>query len=163
MDTEVPTESGPRRDRRIVWALSLGGIGVAVAIAALLLAVSAKNATNTDATVAKAVRVEAAREIGGIRMELRRNVTTATTVLRRLQLSQARAKRTRAALAKEANANKAGVAGNAAAIETLQGQVATLQDQVATLNDEVAANTADIKTLSSNQQALVQSVDKLKP
>jgi hypothetical protein len=53
-------------DRRILWALLIGGAGVVVAIVALVIVISANSATNDDAKIAKAVRTEENRQIGGV-------------------------------------------------------------------------------------------------
>jgi chromosome segregation ATPase len=139
------------RDRKTIWALIIGGLGVVVAIVALVIAISAMSATNDDAEITKAVKQEANEQIGGLRADLQKNITAATAVLQRLEAGSSQADRARAALREEASANRSGVASNQASIKALQTSVANLNKQVTGLSDSVT-------TLTRNQQTLTQQV-----
>src|ERR1700760_3150787 len=67
--------------RTVIWALVVGGLGGVVAIVALIIAISANSTTDDTAKITKAVRVEEARQIGGVRADLQKNVAAAIAVL----------------------------------------------------------------------------------
>jgi chromosome segregation ATPase len=149
------------RDRKTMWALIIGGLGVVVAIVALVVAISATSQTDDNAKIVAAVRAEANNQIGGVRAELQKNVTAATVVLKQLQGGSTQAARARDALRQEVNANKTAVAGNQASIKALQTNVATLNTAVKALTTSVATLTKNQDTLTTNQNSLQSEVKAL--
>ena len=155
----MPEQAGG--DRRIMWALVIGGLGVVVAIVALAIAISAKSATNDDAKIAKAVKAEESRQIGGVRADLQKNVASATLILQRLQGSSSNAHRADAALRRDAAAAQTGVTNNRARISAAQTSIANLQTMVANLNTKIAGLMNSIASQKQEQQSLTHRVDAL--
>jgi chromosome segregation ATPase len=149
------------RDRKTMWALIIGGLGVVVAIVALVVAISATSQTDDNAKIVSAVKAEANDQIGGVRAELQKNVAAATVVLGQLQAGSAQAARARDALHREVNANKTAVANNQASIKALQTNVATLDTAVKALTTSVATLTTNQDTLTRNQKSLQSEVKDL--
>jgi hypothetical protein len=138
---------GSRPNRTSTWALVVGGLGVVVAIVALVIAIGAKNDTRDDTQLTKAVNAQAAQAVDSVRGELKRDVRAANTTLVRLRASSAAAKRTRVALKRATGANSSGVANNRVAIGQLQQSVDTLNDQVADLRLDLRSLQQRVRTL----------------
>jgi chromosome segregation ATPase len=126
-----------------------------------VVAISATSQTDDNAKIVSAVRAEANDQIGGVRAELQKNVTSATVVLKQLQAGSTQAARARDALRQEVNANKTAVASNQASIKALQTNVATLNTEVKALTTSVATLTKNQDTLTTNQNSLQTEVKAL--
>jgi uncharacterized protein YlxW (UPF0749 family) len=154
--------------RTIIWALVIGGLGVVVAIVALVIAISANSTTNDNAKITKAVRTEEGRQIGGVRADLQKNVTAATVVLKRLQHSSSSAHRTDAALRRDANTakngvlrNGAGISANKATIVRVQANVANLQTTIRSLSTTVKNLTTSLTSQARQQRVLTRHLNAL--
>jgi chromosome segregation ATPase len=150
--SELPHQAGDQR--KIIWALVVGGLGVVVAVVALVIAISANSTTNDNAKITRAVRVEAARQIGGIRTDLQKNVVAATAVLRRLQHSSSKAHHEDATLRRDVNSAKNGVLRNGARINANRETIATLQTNIVHLQ----ANVTDLQRTVGNLSATVKDL-----
>jgi peptidoglycan hydrolase CwlO-like protein len=148
-------------DRRILWALLIGGAGVVVAIVALVIAISANSATNDDAKIAKAVRTEENRQIGGVRADLGKDVAAATLILRRLQDSSSKARRADAALRHDAVTAQKGVTNNRARIRAAQTSIANVQTTVGNLNAKIRGLTGSMASQAREQRSLTQRLKAL--
>jgi hypothetical protein len=140
--------------RTTIWALVIGGLGVVVAIVALVIALSANTTTNDQAKITKAVRAQESQQIGGVRADLQKNVTAATAVLRRLQRNSARAHRADAALGHDVKDAKNGVLKNGAQISANKATIADVQTDVVHLR-------ANVSNLQSSVGSLNTSVKEL--
>ena len=125
-----------------------------IAIVALIIAISAKNATSTDAKVTAEVSRAAHAAVAGVDAQLRRDSANATSVLHQLQTEAAAARKSRDQLLHEVGQNQTGVARNARAIAALQKDVSTLTAEVQKLSTTVA-------NLSTTQKSLEQRVAAL--
>lgn len=141
-------------DRRFWWLAIAGGVGIVIAVVALIIAISAQNATNNDAKVTAQVKEDARLAVAGVHNQLRHDVTSATNVLRQLQAGSSAAARVRDELIRDVNHNKSAVATNRVSIEKLQASINTLTAQVHQLNGTVTK-------LGASQQALTKRVDTL--
>ena len=150
-----------RGNRMNIWALAVGACGVVVAIVALVIAISANHTTNDDAKIANAVRIAENRQIHGVRADLRRNVTAATVLLKRLQRSSANAHHADAKLRRDVSATKNGVTSNRSQITTANANISRLQTAVGGLNADVKSLTTSVTSQKRAQQALAQRVKKL--
>jgi chromosome segregation ATPase len=155
-------------NRTIIWALVVGGVGVVVAIVALVIAISANHTTNDNAKITKAVRVAEARQISGVRADLQKNVTAATAILRRLQHQSSRAHRADSVLRRDVSFTKNGVTvnrsqitANRSAISAANANIARLQTSVGGLHADVKALTASVASQKTAQQALARRVRRL--
>lgn len=148
-------------NRVSTWALVVGGLGVVVGVVALVIALTANHSTNDTAKIARAVKLEETRQIGAVRGDLQRNVAEAKGILRRLGDSATRARRADAALRRDANATKSGVANNRANIAAAQTDIARLQTSVANLNNKVSDLTTAVNTQNRQQKALTKRVSAL--
>src|ERR1700744_5018018 len=72
-------------NRTTMWALIIGGIGVVVAIVALIIAITANHRSNDNKKIAAAVQAAESRQIHGVQADLQKNVAAATAVLKHLQ------------------------------------------------------------------------------
>lgn len=143
-----------RTDPKSLWALAIGGIGVVVAIVALIFAVGAKNDTNDDVRVTAAVERQVRAAVASVQGELQNDTRSAEDVIARLRSGASAAARTRRSLQREANANRAGVAVNQGDIQRLQGSIDTLNSQYARLNDTVGGLVIDVRELQIRVRAL---------
>ncbi len=146
--------SGASMDRRSIWLAIAAGVGIVIAIVALVLAVSAKNATSNNAKVTAQVKQDARLAVAGIHTQLQHDVASATTVLRQLQAASADASRTRAGLLRDISQNRAAVASNRGSIQKIQASLTTLTAKVHKLNPTVT-------NLRASEQALTKRVDAL--
>jgi hypothetical protein len=153
--------------RTTIWALVIGGLGVVVAVVALVIALTANSTTTDNAKITKAVRTEAGQQISGVRADLHKNVTAATVVLKRLQHSSLSAHRAAAALRRDVNSAKNGALNNGARISANKETIANLQTNivhveanVANLQRTVGSVSTAVKhlTTSSKSQARQQRV-----
>jgi chromosome segregation ATPase len=151
--------------RTIIWALVIGGLGVVVAIVALVIALSANTSTNDNAKITKAVRAEQSAQIGGVRADLQKNVTAATAVLTRLQRSSLRAHRTDAKLKRDVNTAKNGVLRNGARISanketiaTLQTSIVHVQANITNLQKSVGSLNTTVKNLTASSTSQAQQL-----
>jgi chromosome segregation ATPase len=127
--------------RTTIWALAIGGLGVVVAIVALVIALSANTTTNDNKKITKAVRAEESSQIGGVRADLQKNVTAATAVLTHLQHSSAKAHRQDAKLQRDLNNAKNGALRNGAKINATKETIANVQTSI----DHMQANITDLE------------------
>lgn len=141
-------------DRRTLWLAIAGAAALIIAIVALILAVSAKNATNTDAKVTSAVNGAARLAVTGLHTQLQHDVASATAVLRALQASGAAAARTRAGLLRDINHNKA-------ALALSNGTVGKLQTSVNSVTAQMRKLDTTVTDLGSAQRTLTKRVDAL--
>jgi len=149
------TETNESRiDRRSLWLAIVAGVGVVIAIVALILAISAKSATNNNAKVTAQVKQDANLAVAGVHGQLQRDVASATVVLQQLTAESRTAALRRAQLLHDVNANKAGVAVNRETIVKMEASINTLTADVNKLNTSVT-------TLTTNQQALTKKVDAI--
>ena len=145
---------GTSTDRRALWLAIAGAIGLVVAIVALIIAISAKNASVSDAKVTAEVKRDAGLAVAGIHAQIQRDVVSANTVLRQLEAGSRAAATTRDALLRDVKQNRAGLAASHATI-------AKMQVEINTLSAEVKKLTATVGTLKANQQALTKKVNSL--
>lgn len=143
--------------RTVIWALVIGGLGVVVAIVALVIAISANSSTNDNKKITNAVRAEEGRQIGGVRADLQKNVAAATLVLKRLQHSSARAHRQDAALRRDVNTAKNGVLRNGARIGANQASIANLQRTIVHVQANVSNLQTTVGSLSTTDKQLTTS------
>jgi chromosome segregation ATPase len=145
---------GSSTDRRALWLAIAGAIGLVVAIVALIIAISAKNASVSDAKVTAEVKRDAGLAVAGVHAQIQRDVASANTVLHQLEAGSRAAARTRDALLRDVKQNRAGLAASNATI-------AKMQVEINTLGTEVKKLTATVNTLNANQQALTKKVNAL--
>jgi chromosome segregation ATPase len=146
--------SGARIDRKTLWLAIAGGVGIAIGIVALVIAISAQNATTNDAKITAQVNRDARLAVAGIHSQLQQDVASATAVLRQLQAGSTAASRTDGKLLRDVNQNKSGVAGNSASIGKMQASINTLNGEVGKLNSTVT-------NLGASEQALTKRVNAL--
>lgn len=144
-------------NRTTIWALVVGGLGVVVAIVALVIALSANTTTNDNAKITKAVRAQEDSQIGGVRADLQKNVTAATAVLRHLQRSSARAHRQDAALRRDVNNAKNGVLKNGAQINANKESIATLQTSIVHVQANITNLQQSVRSLDTTVKHLTAS------
>ncbi len=154
--------------RTVIWALVIGGLGVVVAIVALVIALSANTTTNDNAKITKAVRAEENQQIGGVRADLQKNVAAATLVLKRLQHSSSKAHRADAKLKRDVNNARNGVLRNGAKISANKETIATVQTSIvhvqANINDlqrSVASLNRTVKTSARHRRRRLNSCECL--
>jgi hypothetical protein len=146
--------SGTSIDRRSLWLAIAGGVGIVIAIVALIVAISAKNATSSDARITAQVNRDARLAVAGVHSQLQHDVASATAVLRQLEAGSTAASRTDNKLLRDVNQNKSSAASNRGSIDKLQASINTLTAEVQKTNGTVTK-------LSANQQALTKRVDAL--
>jgi chromosome segregation ATPase len=132
----------------------IGGLGVVVAIVALVIAISANSTTNDNKKITNAVHAEEGRQIGGVRAELQKNVAAATVVLKQLQRDSSRAHRADASLRRDVNTAKNGVLRNGARISANKETIANLQASIV----HVEANVANLKTSVGGLSTMVKTL-----
>jgi chromosome segregation ATPase len=137
-----------------MWLAIAGGVGIVIGIVALIIAISAKNATNNDAKVTAAVNRAARLAVVGLHNQLQHDVASATTVLRQLQASGAAAAKTRQDLLRDINRNKTALAISA-------GTITKLQTSVNTVTAEVRKLQTTVTNLGNAQQELTKRVNAL--
>ncbi len=150
--TENSGEAGV--DRKLLWLAIAGGAGIIIGIVALIIAISANNATQSNAKLTAQVNQAAQHAVVGIHDQLQHDVASATTVLRALQASEAAANREHDQLRQDVNVNKSAVAVNRASIAKIETSITALTSEVHQLSEKVTK-------LSTNQQALTKRVDAL--
>jgi hypothetical protein len=143
--------------RMIIWALVIGGLGVVVAVVALVIALTANTTTNDNAKITKAVRAGESRQIGGVRADLQKNVVAATAVLRRLQHSSRQAHRADAALGHDVKSAKNGVLKNGAKISANQETIANLQTNIVHIQANVTNLQRSVGRLNGTVKGLTVS------
>jgi hypothetical protein len=143
--------------RTVIWALVVGGLGVVVAVVALVIALSANTTTNDQAKITKAVRAEESRQIGGVRADLKKNVTAATAVLTHLQRSSSRAHRADAKLKRDVNNARNGVLRNGAKISANKETIATLQTSIVHVQANIANLQRSVGSLNTTVKNLTVS------
>jgi chromosome segregation ATPase len=141
-------------DRKSLWLAIAGGLGIIIGVVALIIAISAKNASENDAQVTARVNRDAQLAVAGIHNQLQQDIASATTVLRQLQVSSTAASQARSALQNGINQTKSGIASNRTSITSMQAQINTVTAEVHRLSTTVSK-------LSTNLTALTKRVDAL--
>jgi chromosome segregation ATPase len=145
---------GASIDRRSLWLAIAGGVGIVIAIVALIVAISAKNATNNDAKITAQVNQDARLAVSGVHTQLQHDVASATAVLRQLEAGSTAASRTDSKLLRDVSQNKSSAASNRSSIQKMQASINALTTELHKLNGTVT-------TLGANQRALTTRVDAL--
>jgi hypothetical protein len=141
--------------RTPVWiAAGLGALGLAVAIAALVIAIGAKDNAVSDQELAAAVRKEALVASSAVKAELEADVKAADRARADIQRALVDARVARAKLRSEQSATNEQLA-------TIAGQVTTLQADVDQLDNKVSGLTSRQDQLQSDVDSLITKVAAL--
>ena len=141
--------------RTPIWiAAGLGALGLAVAIAALVIAIGAKDNAVSDQELAAAVRKEALVASSAVKAELEADVRAADRARADIQRALVDARVARAKLRSEQSATNEQLA-------TIAGQVTTLQADVDQLDNKVSGLTSRQDQLQSDVDSLITKVAAL--
>src|SRR5690606_39157573 len=99
--------------RRFTWVAVAAGVGLLLAIVALILAIGAGNQSTDDGQIADAVKRESRNTAREIEQQIEDETEQANQVLDDLRSSTKAAKEASAKAAEEAKASESGVAENA--------------------------------------------------
>lgn len=150
-DTAAPATPS----RTPTWiAAGLGALGLVVAIAALVIAIGAKDNAVSDQELAAAVRKEALVASSAVKAQLEADVKAADKARRDIDKALVVARVARTRLRSEQSATNRQLA-------TIAGQVKTLQANVDQLDNDVSGLTSKQDQLRSDVDSLITKVAAL--
>jgi len=159
--TQLDEPSTHHPDRRNMLLAIIGVAGMVIGIVALIIAIAANNASQSDAKVTAQVHQEAQVALAGVRNELRRDAASAAALVQHLQVESNQATRARRNLLAGVEQNKAGVATNRSGVATNRSGVATNRASISDLASTVTTLNGDVQTLSRSVDNLKTSQDDL--